>query len=167
MRLILQGMPDMPIVKFAASMLYHHLVVAGVRIYEYCERPLHGKVALTDEHWSTVGSSNLDPLSLALNLEANVMIRDRAFNSLLHEHLDELVRKHCRLIEASDLVESNLWRRIRSYFVFHLVRWYPSWAGSLPAHRPRMMSVPPSATPAGAAATDSSAPRVATEQESA
>ncbi|RYF47648.1 MAG: cardiolipin synthase ClsB, partial [Comamonadaceae bacterium] len=71
-RLILQGEPDMPIVKVAASMLYHHLLNAGVRIYEYCERPLHGKVAIMDDRWSTVGSSNLDPLSLSLNLEANV-----------------------------------------------------------------------------------------------
>ncbi|WP_240357254.1 phospholipase D-like domain-containing protein [Pseudomonas hygromyciniae] len=47
---------------------------------QYCQRPLHGKVALVDEGWSTVGSSNLDPLSLALNLEANVLIRDRGFN---------------------------------------------------------------------------------------
>ena len=61
-------------------MLYHHLLHAGVRIYEYCERPLHGKVALVDDEWSTVGSSNLDPLSLSLNLEANVIMRDRAFN---------------------------------------------------------------------------------------
>ena len=102
-RLILQGMPDMPIVKFAASMLYHHLVVAGVRIYEYCERPLHGKVALTDEHWSTVGSSNLGPLGLALNHEANVMIRDGRFNGQLHEHLGQLGAKHGRLIDADDL----------------------------------------------------------------
>ena len=60
--LILQGMPDMPIVKTAASLLYHHLLKAGVRIYEYCDRPLHGKVALADHEWATVGSSNLDPL---------------------------------------------------------------------------------------------------------
>jgi cardiolipin synthase len=52
-----------------------------VRIYEYCERPLHGKVAVMDDEWATVGSSNLDPLSLSLNLEANVIIRDRAFNA--------------------------------------------------------------------------------------
>jgi hypothetical protein len=45
-------------------MLYHHLLRAGVRIYEYCDRPLHGKVALMDDEWATVGSSNLDPLSL-------------------------------------------------------------------------------------------------------
>ena len=55
-------------------MLYDHLLRAGVQIYEYCERPLHGKVAVIDDDWATVGSSNLDPLSLSLNLEANVMI---------------------------------------------------------------------------------------------
>jgi cardiolipin synthase len=82
-RLILQGEPDMAIVKTAASMLYHHLLDAGVRIYEYCERPLHGKVAVIDDEWATVGSSNLDPLSLSLNLEANVVIRDRVFNQEL------------------------------------------------------------------------------------
>ena len=82
-RLILQGQPDMPIVKTAAAMLYHQLLGAGVRVYEYCDRPLHGKVALMDDEWATVGSSNLDPLSLALNLEANVIIRDRAFNQQL------------------------------------------------------------------------------------
>ena len=62
-------------------------VRAGVEIHEYCKRPLHGKVALVDDHWATVGSSNLDPLSLALNLEANVMIRDRAFNAELRGDL--------------------------------------------------------------------------------
>jgi cardiolipin synthase len=73
------GEPDMAFVKTAAEMLYHHLLRSGVRIYEYCARPLHGKVALMDDDWATVGSSNLDPLSLALNLEANVVIRDARF----------------------------------------------------------------------------------------
>jgi cardiolipin synthase len=79
-RLILQGQPDMLVAKLAARMTYDYLLKAGVQIHEYCDRPLHGKVALVDEDWSTVGSSNLDPLSLSLNLEANVLIRDRAFN---------------------------------------------------------------------------------------
>ena len=35
--------------------------------------------AYVDEEWSTIGSSNLDPLSLSLNLEANVIVRDRGF----------------------------------------------------------------------------------------
>ena len=79
--LLLQGCPDMPIVRTAATTLYPLLVHAGVRIFEYQPRPFHGKVALVDRTWSTVGSSNLDPLSLALNLEANVVVDDADFNA--------------------------------------------------------------------------------------
>lgn len=137
-RLILQGEPDMPIVKIAASMLYNHLLCAGVKVYEYRDRPLHGKVALTDDEWSTVGSSNLDPLSLSLNLEANIIIKDRAFNQHLGEHLQQLMTESCIQIKSSDLTESNLWVKLRSFFVFHLLRSYPAWFGWLPAHTPRL-----------------------------
>jgi cardiolipin synthase len=138
-RLILQGEPDMPIVKVAASMLYHHLMHAGVRIYEYCERPLHGKVALMDDKWSTVGSSNLDPLSLSLNLESNVIVRDKAFNGVLWERMDHLMRNACKLVEAADLAsEWSGWRLVRSFFVFHILRWYPALLGRLPRHVPRL-----------------------------
>jgi cardiolipin synthase len=137
-RLILQGEPDMPIVKIAARLLYHHLLVAGVKIYEYRERPLHGKVALTDDEWSTVGSSNLDPLSLSLNLEANVIIKDRAFNQFLGEHLAQLMQTSCKQILIADVAEAGLWVTVRSFFVFHLLRRYPAWFGWLPAHTPRL-----------------------------
>jgi cardiolipin synthase len=138
-RLILQGEPDMAIVKTAANMLYHNLLTAGVHIYEYCERPLHGKVAVSDDEWSTVGSSNLDPLSLSLNLEANVIVKDRAFNQHLSERLDYLMQHDCKQIRPGDLVESNWWRVVRSFFVFHLLSRYPAWAGWLPAHTPRIL----------------------------
>lgn len=147
--LILQGNPDMPIVQTAAAMLYYHLLRGGVRIYEYCERPLHGKVALVDDEWATVGSSNLDPLSLALNLEANVMILDRDFNRQLGASLQRLIANNCRRIEAQDLKEPGAWRKLRSFFLFHLLRRYPSWAGRLPAHAPKLASLKP-AEPAGA-----------------
>lgn len=135
-RLILQGEPDMPIVKVAASLLYHHLITGGVKIYEYLARPLHGKVAISDSEWATVGSSNLDPLSLALNLEANVIIRDRQFNSVLTERLDALITESCRQVAAEDLLESNAWRVLRSFFVFQLLRLYPLVASWLPTHQP-------------------------------
>ncbi|WP_096698352.1 cardiolipin synthase ClsB [Polaromonas sp. AER18D-145] len=137
-RLILQGEPDMPIVKIAAGLLYHHLLAAGVKIYEYHDRPLHGKVALTDDEWSTVGSSNLDPLSLSLNLEANVIIKDRAFNQHLGEHLEQLMQDSCTQIHARDVAETGLWASLRSFLVFHLLRRYPAWFGWLPAHTPRL-----------------------------
>ncbi|MHB1124088.1 MAG: cardiolipin synthase ClsB [Ramlibacter sp.] len=137
--LILQGEPDMPIVKTAASLLYHHLLAAGVRIYEYKDRPLHGKVALMDDEWATVGSSNLDPLSLALNLEANVIIRDRDFNAHLHERLDLLMRNSCRRIEREAIGELRGWDLLRSYAAYHVTRWYPAWVTWLPRHVPRLL----------------------------
>jgi cardiolipin synthase len=137
-RLILQGEPDMLIVKIAASLLYHHLLDAGVKIYEYRARPLHGKVALTDDEWSTVGSSNLDPLSLSRNLEANVVIKDRSFNHFLGEHLEQLMQSSCKQILISEVAETGIWVTVRSFFVFHLLRRYPAWFGWLPAHVPRL-----------------------------
>src|SRR5690606_2956559 len=98
-RLILQGEPDMPAARLAAPMLYDYPLSGGVQIYEYCERPLHGKVAAVDGVWATVGSSNLDPLSLALNLEANVLINDRDFCLELEGRLESLINDHCRLMQ--------------------------------------------------------------------
>ena len=157
-RLILQGEPDMPIVKTAASMLYHHLLHAGVKVYEYCERPLHGKVAVMDDLWSTVGSSNLDPLSLSLNLEANVIVRDKAFNEVLYGRLDDLMANSCKQIEASQLDEWSGWRLVRSFFIFHVLRWYPSWVGWLPRHSPKLKPpVAPEPRAGGATQTDAAA----------
>jgi cardiolipin synthase A/B len=137
-RLILQGQPDMPIVKTAASMLYAHLQRDGVRIFEYCKRPLHGKVAVVDERWATVGSSNLDPLSLSLNLEANLIVRDAAFNARLSERLHALMAESCREVPAAPPPRWPLWQQLRSTLIFHVLRGFPVWATRLPAHEPRL-----------------------------
>lgn len=144
-RLILQGEPDMPIVKTAASMLYHYLARAGIKIYEYCDRPLHGKVALVDDEWATVGSSNLDPLSLALNLEANVIIRDREFTQSLAANLDGLMCHSCNQVKAEQLGELKGMALVRSFLAYHFTRRYPRWASWLPRHVPRLL--PAAATP--------------------
>lgn len=136
--LVLQGMPDMPWVRLCSRLLYNYLLRDGVKIHEYCERPLHGKVALVDRHWSTVGSSNLDPLSLSLNLEANLVIRDEAFNQRLHQHLEELVHKRCRNVTLQRVLRGYWWRAPLIFLTFHFTRYFPALMGSLPAHSPRL-----------------------------
>jgi len=78
-RLLLQGKLDYRIAGMAARALYDEMLGDGVRIYEYTPAFLHAKVAVIDDDWATVGSSNIDPLSLLLNLEANVIVRDADF----------------------------------------------------------------------------------------
>lgn len=137
-QLIMQGQPDVLLAKLAARMLYDYLLKDGVVIHEYCQRPLHGKVALVDDAWSTVGSSNLDPLSLALNLEANVLIRDRAFNQQLYERLEALAKNHCRTMPEKRKPRLWLWRLTVGFLVFHVMRHFPALTGWLPAHKPRL-----------------------------
>ncbi|HEX2544299.1 MAG TPA: cardiolipin synthase ClsB [Ramlibacter sp.] len=144
-RLILQGQPDMAFVKTAAEMLYHNLLRAGVRIYEYCDRPLHGKVAVMDDEWSTVGSSNLDPMSLMFNLEANVIIRDREFTQTLSANLDKLMCNSCNQVTLEALGELKGWPLVRSFLAYHFTRRYPRWATWLPRHVPRLVPPAPNA----------------------
>ncbi len=137
--LVLQGEPDMAIVRTAATMLHANLIRAGVRIHEYCKRPLHGKVATIDDEWSTVGSSNLDPLSLGLNLEANVVIVDRDFAVTLRERLDELIAHECRVVELAPVGRlASMWAQVRGFFVYHFVRRFPAWLMWLPKPAPRV-----------------------------
>ncbi|WP_312934153.1 cardiolipin synthase ClsB [Pseudomonas sp.] len=143
--LILQGQPDMRWVRALSRLLYNYLLRDNVRIFEYCQRPLHGKVALIDEEWSTVGSSNLDPLSLSLNLEANLLIRDRAFNQQLHDHLMELAGQHCKTVTLERMIRGYWWRAPLIFMGFHMTRSFPRVAGWLPAHRQRLKPLQPDA----------------------
>ncbi|HSW09270.1 cardiolipin synthase ClsB [Aquabacterium sp.] len=156
-RLILQGQAaDTAWATFAARMVYDRLIEAGVRIYEYCERPMHGKVALVDDEWSTIGSSNLDPLSLSLNLEANLVIRDRDLNAQLRQKLTPLMQQQCQRVRIEQTAARRWWWRLGvGYLVFHAMRHFPRWAANLPPHRPRVVPAADStlvvAAPAGEA----------------
>ena len=68
------GRKEFRALDYAVPFLYHALLKAGVQIAEYEKTLLHGKVAVVDSTWATVGSSNLDALSLMLNNEANVVL---------------------------------------------------------------------------------------------
>ena len=141
--LILQGQPDMRWVRALSRLLYNYLLRDGVRIHEYCQRPLHGKVALVDDEWATVGSSNLDPLSLSFNLEANLFIRDPAFNQHLYEHLQSLAAEQCKPVTLERMIRGYWWRAPLIFVCFHVIRHFPRIAGWFPAHRQRLRSLQP------------------------
>ncbi|MDZ5111043.1 cardiolipin synthase ClsB [Pseudomonas putida] len=148
-RLILQGQPDMRWVRALSRLLYNYLLRDGVAIHEYCQRPLHGKVALVDDEWATVGSSNLDPLSLSFNLEANLFIRDRDFNQQLNQHLQTLASEQCKPVTLERMVRGYWWRAPLIFLCFHVIRHFPRIAGWFPAHRQHLRSVQPEAEAQG------------------
>lgn len=88
-RLLLQGRYEYFMQYHATRPVYGALLAAGVEIHEYSVSFLHAKVAVIDGHWATVGSSNLDPLSLLLAREANVVVNDVAFAQDLRARLED------------------------------------------------------------------------------
>ena len=138
--LILQDQIDMPWAQRASRLLYGYLMRAGVRVYEYSERPLHAKVAVIDDDWATVGSSNLDPTSLSLNLEANVFVRDETFARQLRERLEHLMQQRCERVQLPTPGPlGSAWIALRTFVVFHAMRNFASWVQQSPEAAPRVV----------------------------
>lgn len=130
--LILQNNPDVPIARLAGRLLYEGLIKDGVEIHEYCRREMHGKVAVVDSVWTTIGSSNLDPLSLALNLESNVLIRDAEFAATLMRSLQRSMADDCEQARPESLPRQTMWRYLLVSLAYHVVRGFPRWLNALP-----------------------------------
>jgi cardiolipin synthase len=139
-QLILPNDPDVPIARVAARLLYESLMKDGVTIHEYCRRDMHCKVAIVDCIWTTVGSTNLDPLSLSLNLEANVLIRDAEFASTLQRRLQHLIEQDCVQLKPDVLPRLTMWRYITGSLAYHVSRGFPRWLRVLPYSGSRIRS---------------------------
>ena len=104
-----------------AQSFYPRLVRAGVTIVEYRHTQLHGKLAVIDGEWATVGSSNFDGLSLFVNHEANIVVRDSAFAKSLQQMIREAVVEGV-VITAADVAQLSLPRRVWNRFAYGLYR---------------------------------------------
>ena len=104
-----------------AQSFYPRLVRAGVTIVEYRHTQLHGKLAVIDGEWATVGSSNFDGLSLFVNHEANIVVRDSAFAKSLQQMIREAEVEGV-VITAADVAQLSLPRRVWNRFAYGLYR---------------------------------------------
>jgi cardiolipin synthase len=102
---LLQGRVEYILLHYATRALYGTLLDAGVEIFEYHASFMHAKVAVVDLRWATVGSSNIDPFSLLLAREANIVVEDRRFAIELRASLAE------RMADGAEPVRKQRWRR--------------------------------------------------------
>jgi cardiolipin synthase A/B len=84
---------DKEVVRKTGQRSYGPLLEAGVRIFEYDRTMLHAKTMVVDESWSTLGSSNFDHRSFALDAELNVAVYDRTVTEVLADHFREDVKE--------------------------------------------------------------------------
>jgi len=120
--LLLQGKVEYVLAHYASRALYGAFLDAGIEIHEYHRSFLHAKVAVIDRHWATVGSSNIDPFSLLLAREANVVIEDDGFAAQLRDNL------LAEMDEGAAQVKRERWRsqpwtvRAVTWFCYGLAR---------------------------------------------
>lgn len=110
-RLILEGKVEFPWLKWATSNLYQRMLKAGIEIYEYQPYILHSKLICVDRHWTSIGSCNLDPISLFLNLEANLVIDDESFGQEVESKLEELCRDS-KAVTLESLAKRPWWKNL-------------------------------------------------------
>ncbi|HYF19609.1 MAG TPA: cardiolipin synthase ClsB [Ramlibacter sp.] len=120
--LLVQGRYEYFMQYYAARPVYGALLRAGVEIHEYSPSFLHAKVAVIDGHWATVGSSNIDPLSLLLAREANVVIEDEAFAGFLRTRLLHALAHEGQAMEALQYEARPLRERVLERIALGVMR---------------------------------------------
>jgi cardiolipin synthase len=121
-RLLLQGRVEYAIQHYGQRALYGQLLAAGIEIYEYVPSFLHAKVAVVDDRWATVGSSNIDPYSLLLAREANVVVYDAAFCGCLRAVLEKTIAADAMQLKAPDYERRGRLATLRDWIAFGLLR---------------------------------------------
>ena len=125
-KLLLQGRYEYFMQYHAARPVYAALLEAGIEIHEYSASFLHAKVAVIDAFsanaWATVGSSNLDPLSLLLAREANLVVRDGAFAKDLRGRLEIAIKQGGSQVRLEDFANRPWRQRALDRIAFGLMR---------------------------------------------
>jgi len=131
--LLLPGISDVPMAKRAIRYLYQEMLEVNIQIYEWETSILHGKMAIVDNKWVTLGSYNLNHLSQYSSIELNLEVLDDAFAASVQRYLSTLLsqstlidadafrQKMSRMEKILDWASYTLGRWIMS-FLFFLVR---------------------------------------------
>jgi cardiolipin synthase len=104
-----------------AQSFYPRFIHAGIRLVEYRATQLHAKAAVVDDAWATLGSSNFDGLSLFVNHEANIIVRDANFSMVLRDTIARGVAEGT-IITAEDVAQFSWLRRVGNRLAYLLYR---------------------------------------------
>lgn len=121
-RLLLQGKREYFWVHYAIRALHGWLLAAGMEVHDYTAAWLHAKVAVIDRQWATVGSSNIDPLSLLMAREGNIAVEDQRFASELQEKLESAMAKEAEPIRIESLARRPWLDRLLSWTAIGIAR---------------------------------------------
>lgn len=121
-KLILSGISDIPLMQRATYHLYSSLLQNNIELYEWNKSVLHGKVALVDNKWTTIGSFNLNHLSSYGSIETNVAIESTKFAKTLASNLNAVISQCERITLETIKRKNSLFATIANWLSYQFVR---------------------------------------------
>lgn len=113
-RVMMSEKTDVPIADYVARSYFRKLLRKGVKLFLYKDQMLHAKYVVIDDNWATIGSSNMDYLSLLSNREANVIIRDKETVSIMKAHYEDEL-SHCMKVTKQFCRDMPLYDKIMGW----------------------------------------------------
>ena len=121
-RLILTGKADVPLAKYAERYLYRWLFRNKIEVYEYQSNILHGKVAVADATFVTIGSYNVNNISAYASVELNLDIKDENTGAGLQAKLLDIIENDCVKINKDQFwVSENVVRKFLYYLSYRII----------------------------------------------
>ncbi|WP_025740791.1 MULTISPECIES: cardiolipin synthase ClsB [Aquimarina] len=118
---ILAGISDVPLVRRATEHLYANFLHNQIQIYEWEKSVLHGKAALVDNQWSTIGSFNLNSLSCYGSIEMNVEIYSSAFAETLRSDFNRVISE-CREVTKTNFKQkTTILNKLADWLSYHMI----------------------------------------------
>lgn len=121
-KVVVTGVSDVLMAKYAERYLYHWMLRKNIEVYEYTRNVLHAKVAVADKRWMTIGSFNINNLSAHVSLELNVDVDHPPFVSEVQDSFNGIIEQDCVQVTSEDYHKSTLWRRFLERCAYEALR---------------------------------------------
>lgn len=122
-RVVAAGVSDVKVAKNAERWLYDWLLRNGIELYEYQKNVLHGKMAVCDDQWTTIGSYNINNISAYASIELNLDVRDTSFAKKTRQTLQEIIEGDCiRITSEQHQRTTNVFRQFVRWASYQFIR---------------------------------------------
>ena len=122
-KVIAAGFSDVMLAKRAERWLYDWLLRKGIDLYEYQDNVLHGKLAVCDDEWMTIGSYNINDISAYASIELNLDVKDRVFVTQTRQMLDSLISNECIHVTTEQHIKTkNIFKQFARWISYRFIR---------------------------------------------
>jgi cardiolipin synthase len=106
-KVVVAGKSDLLVAKNAEKFLYDWLLRNNIEIYEYQNNILHGKIAVCDSKWVTIGSYNVNDISAYASVELNLDVNNELFAKKVEIILNNIITTNCSAITKESHIKSK------------------------------------------------------------